>query len=161
MCCRNTFSPLQPEKPSAAIQTNIHQWERMEKELEMLPMIVKSAKVFDSLFRWQYCADVWTRKDSSSWRIQTDFHSVDKTLGVKENCGGLKNQTKCKGCWIFFCLYASKQWQTTLMTKKRNTGAIRNRLRKNSMHVKYLITCLYTVQRLSVCSLDCGWSGVL
>lgn len=31
MCCRNIF-PLKPEKPSAAIQTDIHQWERMEKE---------------------------------------------------------------------------------------------------------------------------------
>ncbi len=89
--------------------------------------------------------------------VRTDFHSVDRTLGVKENCGGLKYQSKCKGWWIFFCLYVSKRWQR--MT--RNTGAIQDRLRKISMHVKYLITCLYTVQRLSVCSLDCGWSGVL
>lgn len=29
----------------------------------------------------------------------------DKDLAVKERCGGLKYQSKCKGCWIFFCLY--------------------------------------------------------
>ncbi len=82
-------------------------WKRNEGlKIEMLPMIVKSAKVIDSLFWWQYCEFGWER--TAACGIRTDFHSVDRTLGVKENCGGLKYQSKCKGWWIFFCLYV---WQ--------------------------------------------------
>lgn len=38
----------------------------------------------------------------------TYFRLPDKALAVKESCGGLKYQSECKGCWIFFCLYVCR-----------------------------------------------------
>lgn len=158
MCCQNIF-PLKPEKPrtSATIQTNI--WLMGRKSKEGLTIRCYLWLLNQPKYLTPY-SDGSIASLEETGMLGTDFRLPDKALAVKESCGGLKYQSECKGYWIFFCLYVCRN-ADRLRWWRRGTPGPFGIDWENSMHVKYLITCLYTVQRLSVCSLDCGWSGVL